>query len=93
MIPPHAAVTMRIIDMRRVVDYLKTPRVDKVGTQSWPLRNLRTIFFDFNDITLNSRLAYDFAQIRKDIAFIMAYAIGPAGLKAYGWDEASSTFI
>lgn len=95
LIPPCAAVTMDSDDMHGVADYLKTPRVEKNGTQSWPLRNLHSVHFKLKDALRSFGLVSDFARTRRDVALITTDAEGPygAGRGWNKWDEASRSLI
>lgn len=93
-VPPHAAVTMKIDSTHRVVDYLKTPRIDQDGTQTWPLSNLRSICFKLGGYPLNFDSVSDFDRVRRDIARIITLSTGPDELPSvcHVWDEASMSF-
>ncbi|KAG8953421.1 hypothetical protein FRC04_002263 [Tulasnella sp. 424] len=95
LITPHVAVTMEVDSMPHVVDYLETSKMDKDGTQSWPLHNLRSIHFKISGLTSSLRSVSDFAETRGDIARITAQLISSYGRasKWYRWDWASMSFI
>ncbi|KAG8977338.1 hypothetical protein FRC05_001736 [Tulasnella sp. 425] len=94
-VPPHAGMTMELYSTHRIVDYLKTPRIDQDGTQTWPLSNLRSIRFKFGGYPPNFDPVSDFARVRKDIARITTLSTGASVLTSilHVWDEASMSFV
>ncbi|KAG8953424.1 hypothetical protein FRC04_002266 [Tulasnella sp. 424] len=94
-VPSHAAVTMEIYSTHRIVDYLKTPRINQDGTQTWPLSNLRSIRFKRGGLPHSFDSVSDFARVRRDIARITILSPGAFGLASilHVWDASSMSFV